>query len=1246
MLPAVGESPPPCSTDGSSDRLPERLPCHQNRTARQKGRLMCATALATLAVATALAADGLPRTRAERSDYRATSSPADVHQFLRAIAQRDDRFRLQQIGRSVEGRPIWAVEAGAGPAVLLLGGIHAGECAGKEALLELVRGEAARSSPRWIHRLRLVVVPDFNVDGNARRGKRHRRHQLGPVAGMGVRHNAQRLNLNRDFVKLETPEVRALVQLANRLDPLLFIDTHTTNGATHQHQLLFDVPHHPAVPHAVVQYLRDRLLPEVRRRLADHGVAATYYGNFANGRAAWRTFGFGARYSTEYMGLRGTFALLSEVYARTPFRERIRATRLFLESVLDFTAEQAREMNALRTAARRIKPGQSMPVDGTLTQQGTVELIVPGNDAEDRVLRLPYEGRVKPTRVVAAPWAYAIDSQESRLVERLLWHGLAVYRLRRDVSVTVERFVVEKVDRGASFEGHRLVRVAVNRTRDERTLRQGTYIVPVRSPLAVTLLDPTAHDNLLMWNFLDHRIAPGKPLPVVALPKRAALSLRRVQDVPPSLRLTLEMIYGPERRIPFSGRFPPVVHWLSDGHHYLLRTGQGWLRIDARSGAEEPAYDRQALAEAWTSLPGIGPADAARLAARGWDVLRSDGRAGVIMAGDDLYLVDLVRATVTRLTHDPAREELVSFSPDGRMLAYVKEFTLYVYDLRRRRERRLTPAGDEAHRYGKLDWVYQEELYGRGNYRGYWWSPDSRHLAFLYLDESRVHRYPIVRHLPYRAHLEQEFYPKAGDPLPTVKLGIVPARGGRISWVPLDTVLPGDRLVVRVGFHPSGRQLLFQLQDREQTWLKLIETGLDGTIRRTLVEERSEAWVEVLGEPVWLDEHRFLWLSDRTGNRHIYLVDTERGSTSAVTTGDWDVVELYGVSPDGRYVYFRGMKDSPIAAQLYRLELASGRIRRLSDLRYSHRARFAPNMAYYVDYFSNELTPPAAWLHDATGRRLWAIEPNLVDYHRHVRRGQTRFLRVPARDGMPLECMVVLPVGFKQGHRYPVFCYVYGGPQAPVVQRRWAGSRMLWFQYLAQRGILVWLCDNRASSLKGIKHTHRIYGQMGFVELRDLLDSLQWLQRQGWADSQRMAIHGWSYGGYMSAFAALHSKAFRLAIAGAPVTDWRNYDAIYTERYMRMPQHNRQGYERTRLAARAAALSGRLVLIHGMADDNVHPANTLQLVDALATAGKRFGLLIYPEARHGVGDPAHVRHLYETMTEEILQALRPDPFTP
>lgn len=1186
-------------------------------------------------------------TVARRSGYTATATPAEVFSFLRELEQ-TGRVALRSIGRSVEGRPILAASLGQGPVVLLVGGIHAGECAGKEAILELLADLAANEpAADVVKRLRVIAVPDFNVDGNARRGLHHRPGQVGPEKGVGWRTNAQRLDLNRDFAKLETPEARALVRLIHETNPVLVVDTHTTDGSVHLHDMLLDIPHHPAVPEEITGYLRERLVPALRDRLSEGGFSANWYGNFDRERTSWKTFGFGARYSTEYAGLRGIPAVLCEAYSRIPFERRVRVTRATLDALLELVAADAHRLQRLVAATRessRQLVGQRLPVDGVLASAGRIKVRVPDEGGTER--EVDYLGRVEPTEFVQTPRFYVVDGNECRLVHRLMMHGIPVYELVSGDRVTCEQLVVRGIKRADEpFQRHRLVRVETQSREATVALKPGTFLVPTSHPLsrlAVVLLEPSSPDSLIAWNFLDHRLRVGDPLPVMRLHKTAPLVTKRLTSAPQRTRLSLEMLFSPGSRVPFSGAMPPAVEWLDREGECAVRIDGRWRRFSVQTGAEEPYFDEGALAAAWREV-GVEEQTAKALARRGWDELAPGGTQGVIRHANDLYLVDLTGPSVRRLTQDPVREELVEFSPDGKRIAYVKDYNLYAYDLSEQREIQLTEGGSEALRFGKLDWVYQEELYGRGNYKGFWWSPDGKHLAFFRLDEAKVPRYPVVDHMPVHARIEQEFYPKSGDPLPEVALGIVPSAGGEIAWVDLSS-FPSERLIVRVGFTPASDRVWFQVQDREQTWLKLCTAHLDGRVDRTIVEEKSPAWVEVLGEPVWLDDHRFLWLSDRTGNRHVYLADCESGQTRPVTAGDWEVLDLYGVDRDGEVAFIRGTAEDSTRPSVYRVRIADGTVEPLVRVSGSVRARFSPDCRYFVAYHSATDQPVQAWFYAANGRRLWALEPNLADYHIYLEPTVARILTVPARDGFPLNSMLILPARFDPSRRYPVLCYLYGGPQAPVVQQRWTGTRWLWFRMLAQRGIAIWICDNRASSYRGIKHTWRIYGQMGFQELADLEDSLKWLTAQPWVDRDRLAIYGWSYGGYMTAFALCHSRWFRLGLSGAPVTDWHNYDAIYTERYMRMPQNNKEGYERTSLVRAASGLTGRLVLLHGTIDDNVHVANTLQLVRALQRANKRFDLMLYPESRHGVGNPDQVLHLYTYMTrlleEELLAADR------
>ena len=278
-------------------------------------------------------------------------------------------------------------------------------------------------------------------------------------------------------------------------------------------------------------------------------------------------------------------------------------------------------------------------------------------------------------------------------------------------------------------------------------------------------------------------------------------------------------------------------------------------------------------------------------------------------------------------------------------------------------------------------------------------------------------------------------------------------------------------------------------------------------------------------------------------------------------------------------------------------------------------------------------------LHRADGTYLRSLAPNLVDYLPYYQLQEPEFVRYKARDGQPLSGILIKPSNFDPQKRYPVLCHVYGGPQAPVVRNRWGGSTYLWHQYLAQQGYVIWLSDNRASTHEGVRGAWSMHLEMGKTELQDLEDGLGWLSRKPWIDRNRIGIWGWSYGGYLVSYALTHSKLFKAGIAGAPVTDWRNYDAIYTERYMGLPKDNPEGYKKASPVHAASQLKGRLLLIHGALDDNVHLSNTLQFSNALQKAGKQFEMMIYPNNRHGITRPGQSRHLRDLMTEFILKNL-------
>ncbi len=715
------------------------------------------------------------------------------------------------------------------------------------------------------------------------------------------------------------------------------------------------------------------------------------------------------------------------------------------------------------------------------------------------------------------------------------------------------------------------------------------------------------------------------------------------------LPLTIETIYDPEHRVNFSGQIPRGLTWL-DSDRYLENERSEAVKfrlraVDATTGTAQWVMDGQALEQALLKVPGMS-ASAAKSALRtGGFTWNPNYTALAISISNDLYVVDLGdreanTLQVRRLTRDPAPESMPSFSPDGNMLAFVRNHDLAVVDVRKGHEWALTSGGNSNLLNGELDWVYQEEIYGRGNFKGYWWSPDSSQIAYLQTDESPVKAFTILDHLPYRLEVETTNYPKAGDKNPIVRLGVIPAIGGDTTWMNLEHYTPTNMLVVSVDWSPNSQDLVVQVQNREQTWLDLNTIDALSGATEHLLKETTPAWVDVLGDPYWLDDDTFLWLSDRSGWRHLYRYSADGTLIGQLTDGEWEVRILHGVDKAG-WVYFSGTERSPIGNDVYRVQLDGSQLTRLSMRPGTHNASFSPEFTYYFDTWSDVNTPPQVRLHAANGTptRILAENPvNLLnDYHLST----PEFLQVVSRDGFTMEAMLIKPPDFDQAKRYPVFQHTYAGPHAQQVRNSWAGSSGMFYQLIAQQGILVWILDNRTASGKGAVSTWPVYQHFGKQELRDIEDGVAWLREQPFVDSTRIGIEGWSYGGFMTSYALTHSDSFTMGIAGGTVTDWRDYDTIYTERYLGTPQNNPEGYRLSSPRFNAADLHGELLLIHGTMDDNVHLQNTLQFVYELQKAGKQFELMLYPRSRHGVTDPQLNTHLRHKMLNFILDHLKP-----
>ena len=697
-------------------------------------------------------------------------------------------------------------------------------------------------------------------------------------------------------------------------------------------------------------------------------------------------------------------------------------------------------------------------------------------------------------------------------------------------------------------------------------------------------------------------------------------------------RLTLEALAHPTLKQTYVGT-PSRLEWLPDGA--LLQTKREGdqvtlFQVDPVTWASKPVVEAGRLQAA---LVAAGAPEAPAKAALGRaSFIWNEGRgAFLITVADDLFLVDVKAARAKRLAGGKPDEP--TFSPDGTQVAYLRGNDLYRVEVATAMETRLTTGGSETVFNGRLDWVYQEEVYGRGGYKAFWWAPDSKRLAYLSLDETKV---PVFTLLDDRVQPQKALtarYPKAGDPNPIARLGVVDLVG-RTAW--MGEPYPGqETLIVQVGWDPDGR-LLATHQDRIQSWLDL--RRYEGAASKLIIHENGLAWQERLPLPHFLPDGGFLWESGRTGHHHVYRYGKDGRLAGPVTAGDWDVKQVHGVDAKGSHLYFDATERSPIGQDAYCIGLDGKGLIRLTEKPGTHRIRFNATFTACLDTWSDIHTPPQQALHDGSGKLLRLIDANPSEKLKALKLGEVRFQQVKARDGFPLETMLVLPPGFDPSKRYPVFQEIYGGPATPMVRDAWSRS-MLWYQFLAQQGIVTWICDNRSASAKGLASAYGIHHDLGAQELRDQLDGHAWLKAQGWADMDRICLDGWSYGGFMVTYALTHSRAWKLGIAGAPVVDWSLYDSIYTERYMGLPSNNKAGYESSSVLKAAANLSGRLLLLHGTLDDNVHPQNSVMLIDALQKAGHPVQIVLLPGSDHVPRAPQHNWARFQAMWDFLSKNL-------
>lgn len=1198
-------------------------------------------------------------TVAEKSGFQRTATFEEVSALSSRLAEGSRTLRLETFGTTVEGRALPMLIASDPPAAtaeearkagklvaLLFGNIHAGEVCGKEALPMLAReirmaegGAGVESAAHpllkdWV----LILVPILNADGNERVGpvERNRPGQNGP-AETGIRSNAAGLDLNRDWSKLESPEVRAIARLLRGWDPDVVIDTHTTNGSRHQYTLTYGASKHPAGDAGGLNAFASGVAVEAGRRLEGRtGYKAFFYGYFNRDKTEWLTYPAQIRYGTNLQGVRGHVGLLSEAYSYAPFEDRVRSTLEFCRASLEVAAERRAEMERVREAARRPPDRVALrvaeePLPEPETVLGFEDDRDPNSPSKTFEVRRMDGRRIEES--AARPWGYYIPPGYPEAVDNLRRHGIASTVLREDREADdVEWHAIEGIETAdRPFQGHALRRYRTRLESGAEWLRAGGHVVRTDQPLsalACLLLEPGSEDGLGAWNFFDEGAREGGKFPVFRLkgdpgiPSSAAPALAEDRPAPRRLnRASRELAAGLGGGFGF-GEGRGGYAWI-DEDHWLERRGNGFVKVRAATGRRSPAPEAEANLEAATAalakaLGGdAGQARSAlgRVSPASWFSGRGAAMAAV---GNDLYFVKLDGSDAGRFTNTPREAESnAEMSPDGRFAAYTRGGDLWIASADGR-DARVTTDGGGTVRNGEASYVYYEEVFDR-SWKAFWWSPDSKRVAFLRFDDAPVPPLPVFDAIGFKPS-ERPAYPRVGDPNPLARLGFASAETGEAILVELPEHREDEHLIVRAHWHPSGDRCLAYVTDRIQSWMDVVEVSFaeGGAPRvRTLFREKTGAWVEVWDPPFFLKDGTMLFQSERDGWKHLYRYGPNGESLGATTSGEWAIDSVLRVDEEEGRIYFTARIDAPLNPKLHRIGLDGTNLECLTPEPGSHSASLSPGAKWVVDAVSDFDTPGRTTLRSTRGEPGRVLDANPARLSDGLELGAQRLASFPARDGYTLFAEVYLPPDLDPSMSYPVYVSTYGGPRAPVVRDSWGGGHLSQHM-MAGEGFVVMRVDPRSASNRGAVSAWSAYKRLGVQELKDLEDAVDWLAKEyAFVDPARVGIEGMSYGGYMAAFALTHSKKFAAGVAGAPVTDWNDYDSIYTERYMDLPSRNPEGYRASSAVQAAAALEGRLLLIHGARDHNVPIHNTMKLAQRLQMANKSFEMMIYPTAAHG-----------------------------
>ena len=598
------------------------------------------------------------------------------------------------------------------------------------------------------------------------------------------------------------------------------------------------------------------------------------------------------------------------------------------------------------------------------------------------------------------------------------------------------------------------------------------------------------------------------------------------------------------------------------------------------------------------------------------------------------YVFNIQNNKIKKLSDNKVRYP--TFSPDGTKVAFVFENNLYIKDITNGKENQITFDGKKNNIInGASDWVYEEEF---KLVRGFEWSGDSRTIAFYKFDESHVKEFSMDKFNGNLYPTQEVFkYPKAGEANSTVSVYLYNIDDDEKKLIYTEE---DYEYIPRIKWSNDPNILTMIGLNRHQNKLDFIVVDSKDGSNRVLFTEEDKYYIDINDNLTFLPNNFFIWTSEKKGYNHIYLKGLD-GSEEQITSGSWEVTSFYGLDSDKMEIFFSSTEDGSINRSIYCLDLESGKRKKLSTQIGTNSAKFSNGLKYYINTYSNANTPPIFTLHKADGSLIKTIEDN-VEFQNKLEEyniSEKEFITIYT-DNADLNAWIIKPPNFDDNKKYPLFMFLYGGPGSQKVLNRYEGNNFYWYQMLAQKGYVIACVDNRGTGGKGAEFKKMTYKELGKYETIDQIDAAKYFGSLNYIDEKRIGIQGWSYGGYMSSLAITKgADVFNLAVAVAPVTNWRYYDNIYTERYMQTPQENPSGYDENSPINHVEKLKGKYLLIHGTADDNVHVQNTYEMSSALVRANKQFDLFVYPDKNHGIYGKNTRYHLYKKITNFILDNL-------